>query len=127
MASSFYPYADEFPVTRGMPEHGRPRDEIMGELRDMARREDSSWENGKVSGSMYCGDHDHYAFLDQAFSLDGHMNALQSDVSPSSPRFEGEMIAMGLDLMHAAAVTDTDPVGLVTSGGSGSILHAMLA
>jgi glutamate/tyrosine decarboxylase-like PLP-dependent enzyme len=127
MASSFYPYGDEFTVTRAMPEYGRPRDEIVAELRDMARREDASWENGKVSGSMYCGDHDHYAFLDQAFSLYGHMNALQRDVCPSSTRFEGEMIAMGLDLMHASAITDTQPAGLVTSGGSGSILHAMLA
>src|SRR3954466_14970483 len=108
MASGFYPYADEFPVTRGMPGRGRPRDEIIAELRDMARREDSSWENGKVSGSMYCGDHDHYAYLDQAFSLYGHMNALQRDVGPSSTRFEGEVIAMGLDLMHAHEVTDTE-------------------
>ncbi len=125
--SSFYPYADEFPVTRGIPEHGRQRDEIVAELRDMARREDASWENGKVSGSMYCGDHDHYAFLDEAFGLYGHMNALQRDVCPSSTRFEGEMIAMGLDLMHASAITETTPGGLVTSGGSGSILHAMLS
>jgi glutamate/tyrosine decarboxylase-like PLP-dependent enzyme len=29
--------------------------------------------------------------------------------------------------MHADAVTDTEPVGLVTTGGTGSILHAMLA
>ncbi len=127
MSSSFYPYADEYPVTRGMPEHGRPHDEIVAELREMAQREDASWENGKVSGSMYCGDHDHYAFLDEAFSMYGHMNALQRDVCPSSTRFEGEMIAMGLDLMHAGAISGTEPAGLVTSGGSGSILHAMLA
>ena len=124
---SFYPYADEFPVVRGLPEHGRPRDEILAELHSMAEREDASWENGKVSGSMYCGDKEHYAYLDEAFSLYGHMNALQRDVCPSSTRFEGEMIAMGLDLMHAGVVTDSEPVGLVTSGGSGSILHAMLA
>ena len=34
---------------------------------------------------------------------------------------------MALDLMHADAVTDTTPAGLVTSGGTDSILHAMLA
>ena len=124
---SFYPYAEEFPVVRGLPDQGRPREEILAELHSMAEREDSSWENGKVSGSMYCGDKEHYAYLDEAFSLYGHMNALQRDVCPSSTRFEGEMIAMGLDLMHAGAITDTQPAGLVTSGGSGSILHAMLA
>ena len=34
---------------------------------------------------------------------------------------------MTLDLLHADAVTGAEPVGLVTSGGSGSILHAVLA
>ncbi len=34
---------------------------------------------------------------------------------------------MGLDLFHAEAVTGTEPVGMVTSGGTGSITHAMLA
>ena len=46
---------------------------------------------------------------------------------PERHRFEGEIIAMALDLLHADAVTDGEPVGLLTSGGSGSILHAMLA
>ena len=124
---SFYHYADEFPVLRALPEHGRSREEILGELHSMAEREDASWENGKVSGSMYCGDKEHYAYLDEDFSLFGHMNALHRDVCPSSTRFEGEMIAMGLDLMHADQITDTTPGGLVTSGGSGSILHAMLS
>ena len=34
---------------------------------------------------------------------------------------------MTLDLLHADAVTDTEPAGLVTTGGTGSILHAVLA
>ena len=55
-------------------------------------------------------------------------NVLQRDVCPSATRFEGEIIAMGLDLLHADAVSDDgEPVGLVTSGGSGSILHAVLS
>jgi sphinganine-1-phosphate aldolase len=46
---------------------------------------------------------------------------------PSQTRFEGEIIAMTLDMLHASAVDNGDPVGLVTTGGTGSILHAMLA
>ncbi|HEX5095721.1 MAG TPA: pyridoxal-dependent decarboxylase, partial [Acidimicrobiia bacterium] len=42
-------------------------------------------------------------------------------------KFEGEIIAMTLDLLHADAITGTEPAGMVTSGGSGSILHAVLA
>ena len=65
--------------------------------------------------------------MGEAYSMYSHMNALQRDVCPSATRFEGEIIAMGLDLMHASAATDGDPCGMLTSGGSGSILHAMLA
>src|SRR3954452_1508091 len=47
---------------------------------------------------------------------------------PSATRFEGEIIAMTLDLMHGSAAQSADdgPVGLITSGGTGSILHSVL-
>ena len=125
--SSTYPYADRYPVNRAMPEHGRPEADILDELRTMAAEEDGYWEGGHVSGSMYCGDHDHYAFLTQAFGLFAHSNALQRDICPSATRFEGEIIAMSLDMLHGDAVTDTTPGGLVTSGGSASIAHAVLS
>jgi sphinganine-1-phosphate aldolase len=122
-----YPYADRFEVNRGLPEGGRSRDEILAELREMASEEDGVWQDGKCSGTMYCGDKSHYAFLTEAFGLFAHQNALQRDMCPSATKFEGEIIAMVLDLMHADAVDDGDPSGMVTSGGTGSILHAVLA
>jgi glutamate/tyrosine decarboxylase-like PLP-dependent enzyme len=122
-----YPYADRFDVNRGLAETGRPREEILGELRQMASEEDGVWADGKCSGTMYCGDKSHYAFLTEAFGLFAHQNALQRDMCPSATKFEGEIIAMVLDLMHADAVDDGDPAGMVTSGGTGSILHAVLA
>jgi len=93
----------------------------------MAKEEDAFWETGKCSGTMYCGDHDHYDFLAEAFGLYAHVNALQRDMCPSSTRFEGEIIAMALDLFHAETVTGSEPAGMITSGGTGSICHAMLA
>ena len=121
-----YPYQDRFLVLRGLPEQGRPRDEIRAELATVATEEDRAWESGQCSGTMYCGDHEHYDFLTEAFGRFAHQNALQRDMCPSATRFEGEILAMALDLMHADAVTGTTPAGLVTSGGTGSILHAML-
>jgi glutamate/tyrosine decarboxylase-like PLP-dependent enzyme len=125
--SSSYPYATTYDVLRGMPSEGRSRDSIIAELEGFAHSEDKAWETGKCSGTMYCGDHTHYEFLGRAFELFAHVNALQRDICPSMTKFEGEIIAMTLDMLHADAVTDGEPVGLVTSGGSGSILHAVLA
>jgi len=124
---STYPYVDRIPVHRTLPEHGLPRDEVLGILSGMATEEDRTWESGKCSGTMYCGDHDHYDFLNEAFSLFSHVNVLQRDMCPSATRFESEIIAMTLDLLHAEAVGDTEPVGLISSGGTGSICHAVLA
>jgi glutamate/tyrosine decarboxylase-like PLP-dependent enzyme len=122
-----HPYADRFPVNARLPEHGRPRNEVLDELRTMAKEEDAYWETGKCSGTMYCGDHDHYAFMNDAFGLFAHVNILQRDMCPSATKMEGEIIAMVLDVLHADVVDDASPAGLVTTGGTGSILHAMLA
>ena len=124
---SYHPYSDRFPTNRVMPDQGRSHDEILSELRQMAAEEDRAWEGGHCSGTMYCGDHDHYGFLTDAFGLFAHANALQRDICPSATRFESEIIAMTLDMLHGEAVTGTTPVGLVTSGGTASIAHAMLA
>ncbi|MEJ7584400.1 MAG: aspartate aminotransferase family protein, partial [Acidimicrobiales bacterium] len=125
--SSFFPYAERYGVNHRIPEQGRPRAEVLEELRQMAKEEDAAWESGKCSGTMYCGDHDHYGFLNEAFGLYAHVNALQRDICPSATRFEGEIIAMTLDMLHGEAVTDGEPCGVVTSGGTGSICHAVLA
>src|SRR5215475_8806368 len=126
--SSSYPYATTHDVIRGMPSEGRARSSILKELEGFAHDEDRMWETGKCSGTMYCGDHEHYEFMGRAYELFAHVNALQRDMCPSMTKFEGEIIAMTLDLLHAdAAGGDNAPVGLVTSGGSGSILHAVLS
>ncbi|MBM3665931.1 MAG: aspartate aminotransferase family protein [Actinobacteria bacterium] len=121
-----HPYSERFGVARELPERGRSGEELLGELRQMASEEDGVWEDGRCSGTMYCGDRDHYAFLKEAFGLFAHQNALQRDMCPSATRFEGEIIAMVLDLFNAGEVTDATPAGMVTSGGTGSIGQAML-
>ncbi|HHU08512.1 MAG TPA: aspartate aminotransferase family protein [Intrasporangiaceae bacterium] len=122
-----YPYATRYAVQRALPDVGRDPDQVLAELREMATEEDAVWEQGQCSGTMYCGDHEHYGVLNEAFGMFSHSNALQRDMCPSATRFEGEIIAMALDLMHAEAVTGTTPAGMVTGGGSGSILQAVLA
>jgi glutamate/tyrosine decarboxylase-like PLP-dependent enzyme len=124
---SGFPYADRYAIHRTLPEEGTPKDVVLDELAAMSAAENPTWEGGQCSGTMYCGDHDHYDYLNEAFSHFSYVNSLQRDMCPSSTKFEAEVIAMTLDLLGAAALTETTPAGLVTSGGSGSIAHAVLA
>ena len=126
--ADYYPYAKRYPVNRGMPEQGRPREEVLAELHEMAAQEDDFWQTGRCSGTMYCGDMEHYAYMAKAFSMYSHVNVLQRDICPSATRFEGEIIAMTLDMLHGdQAPEGASPCGSVTSGGTESILSAILA
>jgi sphinganine-1-phosphate aldolase len=122
-----FPYQDRFAINRRLPEGGRPREEVLGELREMATAEDATWESGRCSGTIYCGDHDHYDFMTEAFGLFAHVNILQRDMCPSATKMEAEVISMTLDLFNAGAVEDSSPAGMITTGGTGSICHAVLA
>ena len=122
-----FPYADRFAVHQTLPEDGTAKEVVLEELAAMSAAENPTWEGGQCSGTMYCGDHDHYDYLNEAFSHFSYVNSLQRDMCPSATKFEAEVIAMTLDLLGAAALTETTPAGLVTSGGSGSIAHAVLA
>jgi sphinganine-1-phosphate aldolase len=124
---SGFPYSDEYEIHRTLPEDGVEQETILQMMSDMSSRENISWESGQCSGTMYCGDHDHYDFLNDAFSKFSYVNTLQRDMCPSATKFEAEIIAMTLDLLGANALVDASPGGLVTSGGSGSIAHAVLA
>jgi sphinganine-1-phosphate aldolase len=124
---SKFPYADQFAVHRTLPEEGTDRESILAELQAMSLAENPIWESGQCSGTMYCGDHDHYDFLNSAFSNFSYVNSLQRDMCPSATKFEAEIVAMTLDLLSADQRSDTTPAGLITSGGSGSIAHAVLA
>ncbi len=116
-----YPYADRFQVTRSFPEKGRPRAEILAEIEVMAEVEDGPYHEGKVSGSIYSGDEAHYAFLNEVFGSYSHANVLQRDMYPSATRFEGEIIAMTADMLHAP-----EPFGVLTSGGTESLMNPLL-
>jgi len=123
---SRFPYSDEYEIHRTMPDAGTPKEDILAMMSEMASRENVVWEGGHCSGTMYCGDHDHYDFLNEAFANFSYVNTLQRDMCPSATKFEAEIIAMTLDMLNAGAL-EGKPGGLVTSGGSGSIAHAVLA
>ncbi|HUC32637.1 MAG TPA: aminotransferase class V-fold PLP-dependent enzyme [Ilumatobacteraceae bacterium] len=116
-----YPYADKYPVVRAFPQQGRPRADVLTEIDEMAEVEDSPYHEGRISGSIYSGDEEHYAFLNDVFGYFSHANVLQRDMYPSATRFEGEIIAMTADMLHAP-----EPIGVLTSGGTESLMNPLL-
>ena len=125
-----HPYRQKLTTYDRLPSGGRDRDEILAELSAIAAQEDQVWESGQVSGTIYHGGKEHYAFLNKVFSLFSHMNLLQRDMCPSGTKFEGEIISMVANVLNAPAVKQRNPqdevCGVVTSGGSDSIQCAML-
>lgn len=122
-----FPYEDRFEINRTLPDEGIADAHILDTLDQMAALEDPAWETGKCSGTMYCGDREHYRVMSEAFARFAHVNILQRDMCPSATKMEAEVIAMTLDLLGASNARDVQPVGMMTTGGTGSIAHAILA
>ena len=117
----FYPYRARFKTYQRLEADGRDRQSILVELATMAQEEDRIANLGHVSGSIYHGGHDHYAFLTEAFRLFAHANVLQRDMYPSATKLEAEIVAMTAAMLHAP-----EACGVVTFGGTESLINPML-
>ena len=123
LLDAFWPYRRLTETYRALPAEGVPHEQLIGLLDELARREDELAEQGKMSGSVYHGGKEHFAFIAQAFQRFAHANVLQRDVYPSSTKFEAEIVAMTSDLLHG---TDAGAVGVITGGGTESLINAVL-
>ncbi len=119
----FYPYRDRFKTYHSLEPAGRDRRSILEELATMAGEEDRIADQGRVSGSIYHGGHEHYAFLTEAFRLFAHANVLQRDMYPSATKLEAEIVAMTRSMLHG----DERVCGVLTFGGTESLIDPMLA
>ncbi|HYL07734.1 MAG TPA: aspartate aminotransferase family protein, partial [Candidatus Udaeobacter sp.] len=118
----FYPYRERFRSYHRLELEGRDRKSILDELATMAHEEDRMGDAGRVSGSIYHGDHDHYAFLTEAFRLFAHSNVLQRDMYPSATKLEAEIVAMTASMLHGPPGV----CGVITFGGTESLINPML-
>lgn len=125
LIEEFYPYRHRFETVRHLPEHGRNREDILADLRWLSGVEDEKGHRGQVSGSLYHGDADHYAFLTEAFGMFAHVNVLQRDMYPSATKFEAEIVAMTAAMLHGGSAPGV--CGVLTGGGTESLITQMLA
>ena len=131
MVNSLFPYRDKYPVNSKMPEKSMAKEDVLKQIKEMHAEESKPWKSGKISGSFYHGDQDHYDFLNETFSYYSQVNSIQRDVCPSLTKFEGEIISMTLDIFNGDAVNQRNPeekaCGSLTTGGTDSIFQSVYA
>ncbi len=125
MLDGFWPYRRSTRAYRRLDEAPRDRADILAEITELARTEDAAGDKGLVSGSLYSGDHEHYAFLTEVFGRFAHANVLQRDMYPSATKFEAEIIAMTAAMLHGDSAPEV--CGVITSGGSESLMTVLLS
>src|SRR5438067_1333868 len=103
-----------------LPAEGTPREEILGRM-EALRRGDADWRGGKTFSLVYNAGAEVNALLDEAAGMFLHTNALSLSAFPSLRRFEAEILAISVDLLHGG----DDGAGSLTSGGTESICMAV--
>lgn len=119
-----YPYRRTTTTYRRIPVAPADRAEVLEQITAMAHREDAQGDAGRVSGSLYSGDHEHYGFLGEVFTQFAHANVLQRDMYPSATKFEAEIVAMTVGMLHGDDLS-TPACGVLTGGGSESLITAL--
>ena len=118
------PYKGKFQSYNKLPESGIDRNEILDEIKKITNLEEKRWKEGLVSGAVYHGDSEHIDFLNEVYALQSQSNPLHSDLFPSASKFESEIVSMTAQMLGADK-TDDEVCGVVTSGGTESILLAI--
>jgi glutamate/tyrosine decarboxylase-like PLP-dependent enzyme len=123
-------YRQRFETYLRIPTTGHDRAAILAEMEEMASMEKARWGAGYASGAVYHGDEEHIDFLNRVYAINSQANPLHADLWPSAIKFESEIVSMtanmlGADRSGAEPDTQEEICGVVTSGGTESILLAM--
>lgn len=108
--------------TTAFPKKGTKSDEVLAQMREF-KAMDVDWKRGRSFSLVYPVSDEHHDFTKQAHNLFFSENALNPMAFKSLRRFEHETIRMCADLFHG----DDETVGLVTSGGTESLIMAIKA
>jgi sphinganine-1-phosphate aldolase len=106
-----------------IPATGWTVEQVRAELEKLSAMEHTRWEDGRVSGAVYHGGDDLGDLQSEAFKRFGVSNPIHPDVFPGVRKMEAEVVAMTLGLFNAPE----SGAGVTTSGGSESILMAVLS
>jgi len=105
-----------------LPQQRRPVDEVIADL-EAKRAGDVRWAEGRAFGMVYDGGPSVHEAAERAARLYLHENALNTQAFPSLGRIQSEVVGWTAELLHGPE----GAAGFLTSGGTESILCAVLA
>lgn len=105
-----------------IPRKGLPRDQVLEQM-EASRTNDANYKDGKTWSLVYYLGEEHTAFLNQAHNMFSSANALNPMAFKSLMQMEAEVVRMSANMFHG----DKDVAGVMTSGGTESILMAVKA
>jgi len=107
-------------LAHALPEHGRPPDEILQDLRGFGAH-DPNYKDARLWSLVYWLDEPYADFLGQAWQAYSSANGLNPSAFKSLKQFETQLIAATAELLHGGPET----CGVLTSGGTESCLLAV--
>lgn len=105
-----------------LPEHGLTREEIVDAL-TAKRVADARWQDGRTFGMVFDGGPGVHAVAEAVARMFLHDNALNTAAFPSLGAIQAEVVEATAALLHAPE----GAAGFMTSGGTESILGAVMA
>lgn len=105
-----------------LPPNGRSKDGLLRQMAQM-RHHDADWREGKVFSLVFFAGEEAHEVIREAHALFFAENGLNPTAFPSLRRFETEVVHMSAGLLGS----DGRVVGNMTTGGTESILMAVLA
>ena len=106
-----------------LPEKGLSGQEVVRHVTDLKATAGANWDKGFVSGTVYNGSQELTDLISQIYRISMWSNPLHADVFPDARQLEIEAIQMCVGMFHGG----DDAGGILTSGGTESILMAMKA
>jgi sphinganine-1-phosphate aldolase len=106
-----------------IPKEGLSKDQVMQSLEKKIKNDHHMWVGGKISGTIYTNLQNLQEL--NGFALKEFMisNPLHPDIFPSIRQMESEIVQMAVNLYNGCP----EACGTVSSGGTESIMLAMLA
>ena len=105
-----------------IPEKGRAAEDILNDLQ-VYKEKDLDWQSGKITSYVYYPGDSAMDLINRAYTMYLTESALDPTSTPSILRIENEIIGMISNLVAG----DENTVGNFTSGGTESVMMAVLS